>query len=159
MKIGPSLPLEINVRFSEIEKSLLSIKALRSGDLLKATVVSASDKEALLDFGSFRLKADLPWKAQEGESLLLRVREGAPQPKLELVVPGRGSSSTAQAAQPLTELPESWPKPPRSSSRPSPPPPPRRLLWRPFSAPFPKGLPPVGKASSPSFSTTPRNFP
>ena len=104
MKIGPSLPLEINVRFSEIEKSLLSIKALRSGDLLKATVVSASDKEALLDFGSFRLKADLPWKAQEGESLLLRVREGAPQPKLELVVPGRGSSSPAQAAQPLTEL-------------------------------------------------------
>ncbi len=74
MKISTKLPLEVNLRISELEKALLNIKSLKVGSVLEGKIIKKSGNEATIDFGDFRIKANIKFSVEIGETLKLRIK-------------------------------------------------------------------------------------
>ncbi len=81
MKISNKLPFEINLRFSELEKTILNLKSLKKGDILEGKIVKKDTNSATIDFGKFRIKANIKFSFRVGETLKLRVKDVSPSSK------------------------------------------------------------------------------
>ncbi len=81
MRISNKLPFEINLRFSELEKTILNLKSLKKGDILEGRIVKKDSDSATIDFGEFRIKANIKFSFRVGETLKLRVKEISPSSK------------------------------------------------------------------------------
>ena len=78
------IPYELKVRFSELEKTIMNMKALRVGESVRAKVIGKEGQEYLLDFKGFRMKANIKFAVNEGEELNLTVKEVGENIKFEL---------------------------------------------------------------------------
>ncbi len=81
------IPYELKIRFSELEKAIMNMKALRVGESVRAKIIGKEGKEYLLDFKGFRMKANINFDVKVGEELNLIVKETGENIKFELEQP------------------------------------------------------------------------
>ena len=84
MMIIKDIPYELKVRFSELEKTIMNMKALKVGESVKAKIIGKEGQEYLLSFKGFRMKANIKFAVKVGEELNLTVKEVGENIKFEL---------------------------------------------------------------------------